>query len=209
LNTPNTQIEALTRSFFALAREIDLTFDSLRSRYSEEVRCGKGCDDCCYAAFSVSYVEAWVIKQELAKRMADDATLLLRLQKRAIDYDLGKQAKERDDQLSAKEGNSQMLLAQWRIRCPMLEDAQQCAIYEVRPLTCRIYGLPLSIEGKGHVCGFSGFKKGRDYPTIKMENIHAYLLDLSSQLARLTAMPAGRANRRYFLSEIISSLLAE
>jgi hypothetical protein len=69
--------------------------------------------------------------------------------------------------------------------------------------------LPLSIEGRGHFCGFSGFETGGNYPTIKMENIHTYLLELSRQLAGASGAAPEEGNRRFFLHEIISVLAAE
>ena len=40
--------------------------------------------------------------------------------------------------------------------------------------------------------GFSGFVKGKEYPTIKMDNIHSYLLELSSSLAEARGLGAER-----------------
>ena len=108
--------------------------------------------------------------------------------------------------LNDTQQTSREVFAKWRIRCPMLEDEKSCAIYDSRPVTCRIYGLPLSIEGRGHVCGFSGFEKGKDYPTVKMENINGYLRQLSTSLAAELKLPAERAGQRYFLFEILSGL---
>jgi Fe-S-cluster containining protein len=52
-------------------------------------------------------------------------------------------------------------MAEERVRCPMLNDSDQCDIYEFRPITCRLYGIPTAIGGKGHTCGLSGFAKGK------------------------------------------------
>ena len=208
MNPDNRQIAAVADRFALLVKEVDKTFISLQAQYREEVRCQAGCDDCCYAVFTVSLMEAWSIRRELAIRTASDPGLLARLQKRAAAYQRERGLQEEAGPRSRGDADPQIQLAQWRIRCPMLEDSRQCAIYEKRPLTCRIYGLPLSIEGKGHVCGFSGFEKGGGYPTVKMENLHLYLLELSQELAKASGGTAAEGGQRVFLHEIISALAA-
>jgi hypothetical protein len=56
------------------------------------------------------------------------------------------------------------------------------------PITCRLYGIPTAIGGKGHTCGLSGFTKGKSYPTVNLDAIHQafliFLLNLSSISAR-------------------------
>jgi len=203
------QVIDVASRFASLVLEVDTVFARLKEQYGQEVRCQPGCDDCCYAVFTVSSMEAWAIRQELSGEIVEDRALLARLQRRAAAYVKEMEEKQRVTPISAEAGDSRLLLAKWRIRCPMLEDSQQCAIYKARPLTCRIYGLPLSIEGRGHVCGISGFEKGGNYPTIKMENIHAYLLELSQRLARASGAALEEGNRRIFLHKIISALAAE
>ncbi len=67
-------------------------------------------------------------------------------------------------------------MAETRVRCPMLNDAQMCEIYEFRPLTCKLYGIPTAIGGKGYTCGLSGFEKGEKYPTASLDKIQNRLL---------------------------------
>ncbi len=72
-----------------------------------------------------------------------------------------------------------------RIRCPLLSDRGACILYEYRPITCRLYGIPTSIRGMGSTCGKSGFEKGRTYPTVNWDAIHERLFRLSVQLLGL------------------------
>jgi Fe-S-cluster containining protein len=65
----------------------------------------------------------------------------------------------------------------------MLNDAQMCEIYEFRPLTCKLYGIPTAIGGQGHTCGLSAFVKGEKYPTANLDKIQNRLLQLSAELA--------------------------
>jgi Fe-S-cluster containining protein len=75
-------------------------------------------------------------------------------------------------------------MAAQRVRCPALGEDDRCAIYEARPLTCRIYGVPTVIGGKAHTCGISGFEEGKSYPTVKLDAIYQRLYDISFELAQ-------------------------
>lgn len=200
-------LDDIERSFRSLLSEVDKAFAALRQRYGNEVRCQPGCDDCCHAVFSVSLVEASFIEQYLREHLlAGNPVLFERLAGRAIEF--RKQQKRLEKELPVA-GNGRAAseeFGRWRIRCPMLGDDRRCAIYELRPLTCRAYGLPLSIHGRGHVCGLSGFAKGQDYPTLKMDNINRYLLDLSKELAAARGGAPEMAAKREFLAEIILRL---
>ena len=70
-----------------------------------------------------------------------------------------------------------------RVRCPLLNDDNQCDLYDVRPITCRLYGIPTEIGGKAHTCGLSAFEEGKPYPTVKLDEIHKRLYEISFALA--------------------------
>jgi Fe-S-cluster containining protein len=87
--------------------------------------------------------------------------------------------------LQAHENDAQMqayTLARERIRCPLLDDNQDCILYLHRPITCRVYGIPTKIQGKAHVCGKTGFKSGEYYPAFDLDEIYRDLYNLSKEL---------------------------
>jgi len=71
-------------------------------------------------------------------------------------------------------------------------------------VTCRVYGLPSSIGGKGHVCGYSGFDTGKTYPAVKPDKIWEYLVALSAGVAKkITEIDSNNGRKRFFLHDII------
>ena len=56
-----------------------------------------------------------------------------------------------------------------------------CDLYEHRPITCRLYGIPTSIGGVGHTCGKSGFVEGKQYPTVNLDLIQKKLYDIAAE----------------------------
>jgi Fe-S-cluster containining protein len=150
---------------------VDQVFAGVTAQFSDEVKCGQGCDDCCRAVFDISLVEAVAlasIMPGLAKEVRESAL------KRAAE------ALAAWDEIEV--GNAADL-AKERIRCPLLGEDGLCVCYEARPVNCRTYGVPTVIGGAGHVCGFSGFESGSDYPTVNLEQLQTVLLALSVRLA--------------------------
>ena len=64
----------------------------------------------------------------------------------------------------------------------MLNSKNLCDLYEYRPITCRLYGIPTSIGGRGHTCGLSMFEEGKSYPTVNIDAIYVKLSELSTEL---------------------------
>jgi Fe-S-cluster containining protein len=77
-------------------------------------------------------------------------------------------------------------LGKQRIACPFLDNKKECVIYKRRPIICRIYGVPFRVRDgkkeKVYVCGFSGFLKGINYPTVKLDEIYHELYQLSKEV---------------------------
>lgn len=202
--------DSIESAFHSLLAEVDKTFATLKQGYAAEVRCAPGCDDCCHAVFSVSFAEACFIEGFLRRHLrSTNPVLFERVKMRAEDFNRERARQEKELPLIGNDVVASEKFGQWRIRCPMLDDDRRCAIYKIRPLTCRAYGLPLSINGRGHVCGLSGFARGRDYPTIKMDNIHRYLLDLSKKLVEIKELGPEMATKREFLAAVVLRLAGE
>ncbi|MBW1933338.1 MAG: YkgJ family cysteine cluster protein [Deltaproteobacteria bacterium] len=147
----------------------DRTVADIQKRYSQEVRCKKGCTDCCHAVFDVSLIEALYIRQQFDS--------LDRKQRRAA-LNIAKKALKSWNELVATKAD----LSLARIRCPLLTDNGECICYKTRPINCRTYGIPTMIGNKSHVCGLSGFEKGKTYPALNLEPLQRRLYELSAAL---------------------------
>jgi Fe-S-cluster containining protein len=168
-----------------IIREADQVFAAVRDKFSENVRCEKGCSDCCHALFDLTLVEALYLNHhfnaQFSGRAKNDVL------ERADDADRIVHRIKREAFKAVKDGkNAQDILAEMatvRVRCPLLNDDGACAMYEHRPVTCRIYGVPTAIGGSAHTCGKSGFEQGKPYPTVYLDRIQDKLYALSHELA--------------------------
>ncbi|MBU0515730.1 MAG: YkgJ family cysteine cluster protein [Proteobacteria bacterium] len=172
LNTPSGR--AAQGHLDSLAREADRLFSKIAAEHPEPVRCRPGCDDCCRAVFLVSAVEGFVI----ARAVRD----LPRQERRRVERQAAKAARKYEALLSGGRLTDEVFSRE-RIDCPLLVD-NACALYDLRPITCRVYGVPTSVAGKGRTCPRSGFVAGRNYPTISLDGFEARLRDISMGLVR-------------------------
>ncbi|RRD72414.1 MULTISPECIES: YkgJ family cysteine cluster protein [unclassified Desulfovibrio] len=170
----------------ALRTEVDSLFSRIRQDFPLNVACKEGCSDCCHALFDLSLIEAMYLNKTFEASFGhgpQHSTIL----ERASEADRRATRFKRNLFRSEKDGeNPDVLLeraAQARLRCPLLDESDRCLMYDARPITCRVYGVPTSIAGQGHVCGFSAFEAGKAYPTVHLDKVQQRLEALSRELA--------------------------
>jgi len=183
-------MEIILTPFFAqyesLAHAADRIFQQVREEQGDCVTCSVGCADCCHALFDLSLIEALYVNHHFNRMFHGSAKDgLLETANRADR--LAHKIKRRAHQALKKgmpETDVLTQLAEERVRCPLLDEDNRCRLYAFRPITCRLYGIPTSIQGAGHTCGRSGFQKGRAYPTVNLDAIHHRLLKISTALVK-------------------------
>lgn len=175
--------------FFALYEkqraEADALFEAVRSRYPDLVVCREGCSSCCHALFDLTLVEALYLSRAFRERF--DGAERFRLQDLAdsVDRRIAKVKRQVFKDSQAGKSSNEILteVAGILVRCPLLGDDNRCLMYDARPITCRLYGIPTAIGGKAHTCGMTGFKSGEAYPTVALDKVQARLVALSEELA--------------------------
>ncbi len=171
----------------ALVAETDALFAHIQSNFEDCVTCEQGCSDCCHALFDLSLVEAMYLNQAFTQSIPygkERSDTLMR----AADLDRIATRMKKDFYKASKEGKDATEImhtaARLRMPCPLLNSENSCILYDKRPITCRLYGVPLNINGQGHVCGKNTFSKGGKYPTVHMGAIQQRLDAFSEEIAR-------------------------
>ncbi|HAS87854.1 MAG TPA: hypothetical protein DCS48_00870 [Desulfovibrio sp.] len=179
------EFKEIFKKYEALVAEVDKTFDKISEQTEDGIKCAKGCSDCCHALFDLTLVEAIYLNRKFNETYsgmersvimqdADKADRLIhKIKRRAF--------KASQSGASTAEILKEVSLA--RVKCPCLKEDNTCALYDFRPLTCRIYGVPMNIGGQAHSCQKSGFTAGKAYPTINMDTLQSKLMQLSEELA--------------------------
>lgn len=172
-----------------LRNEVDAIFSRMADQFPQCVTCRPGCSDCCHALFDLSLVEAMYINRAFAENFSYGRERSQILEN-ASEQDRQLTRLKRDLFRAEKNGESpdkiMDMAASARMRCPLLDGQDRCRLYEARPITCRLYGVPLEIGSKSHVCGFSDFAKGQAYPTVKLARIQERLDAMSAEIASLS-----------------------
>ena len=174
------------KKYEQLVARSDEAFEKVRSAYAECVKCEEKCADCCYALFDLTLIEALYINTKFNEKKKGSAKAELLEKANQADRIVHKikQSAHRDLQAGKTEEEILAGLAQKRVRCPLLSEAELCDLYDDRPLTCRFYGLPTAIAGVGHTCVKSAFEKGQQYPTVNLDVVNSQLQQISMELIR-------------------------
>ena len=170
----------------AVVNMVDQVFDRVKKEFPKEVFCREKCSDCCYAIFDLTLIEALYLNHKFNEKFSgkEKADLIAIADK--TDRALAKM--KRDAYKKVKDGADQLeivgRMSQERVRCPLLGENDLCLMYEQRPITCRVYGIPTSTAGASHICGRTNFVQGKAYPTLNMDKIYTQLQLLSAELVK-------------------------
>ncbi|MCG8618492.1 MAG: YkgJ family cysteine cluster protein [Desulfobacterales bacterium] len=179
----------LTKHFVkyeAVVHLVDQVFDRVKSEFPKEVFCREKCSDCCYAIFDLTLIEALYINHKFNEKFSgiEKADLIAVADK--TDRALVKMKRNAFKEVKKGEEELQVVgrMSQERVRCPLLGKDDLCLLYDSRPITCRVYGIPTSTAGSSHICGRTNFVQGQPYPTMNMDKIYTQLQLLSAELIR-------------------------
>lgn len=175
--------EHITR-YLELVARTEALFRDVAQAHPEAVACRPGCDECCSVYFELSLIEAFMVSgmfQSTAGAAAKERVL-----QRAAEVEpcfeevrtlLGRAAHK----TGAKAGDLHEAASRVSIRCPLNED-RGCVLYDHRPITCRLYGVPQKIGERIVACPRSGFRLGGNYPTVNVNEIQNLLFQYSREL---------------------------
>lgn len=168
----------------AVVSMIDGIFQRVKKEFPKEVFCRKKCSDCCYALFDLTIIEAIYLNHKFNEKFSGEEKN--KIIDTAVKTDRAIVKLKRDAYREFEKNKNEVdILAKMgreRIRCPLLGPDNLCVLYESRPITCRIYGIPTSSSGMSHICGRTNFNEGEKYPTLNMDKVYSELQLLSAEL---------------------------
>jgi Fe-S-cluster containining protein len=141
-----------------LIQIVDAALADVTQRSGEWLVCRPGCSQCCIGVFSINQLDALRLKRGLAELERRNPERASRVQHRAKEsvarlapefpgdplsglLDEGKEAEQRFADFANDEP------------CPALDpETGNCELYEFRPMTCRVFGPPVSAEEGLGVC---------------------------------------------------------
>jgi Fe-S-cluster containining protein len=192
----------------SIVSRADEAFHQVKEAFPSCVRCEPHCADCCHAVFGLFLIEAAFLKRDFDQLDETERAAAL---KRGRDADQA--LVKLEETLRSFRDDPQMIsysLARARIRCPLLNDQNECILYPYRPITCRVYGVPTRVRGVSRVCGKARFKKGDKYPVFDLDDAHRELHQLSRELVeRADGKDPERATLLLSVSKVIKTPFEE
>lgn len=182
----NINLSPYFKKYEELSAKVDSVFERVCNEHSECVKCKIGCSDCCHALFDLTLIEAMYINHQFNNKFKGGEREQLIDRANLADRQVYKIKKKAYKALESGRDETEILndMAGERVRCMLLSEDEKCDLYEYRPITCRLYGIPTSIGGSAHTCGKSGFVKGEQYPTVNIDKIHEELYTISDELVK-------------------------
>jgi Fe-S-cluster containining protein len=170
----------------AIVSMIDQIFARVKKEFPKEVFCREKCSDCCYAIFDITIIEALYINHKFKEKFSGTEKFSIIDKASKTDRVLAKLKKNIQKDLNQGKNEVELLakLGKERVRCPLLGENDLCILYESRPITCRLYGIPTSSAGMSHICGRTNFKEGCQYPTVNTDKIYTQLQLISAEMIK-------------------------
>lgn len=176
------KIAPLFHSYELLVDKAEAAFHETTVSYGQCVTCHRHCSDCCHAIFGLFLIEAVYLQGHFA-RLSDPLQREVLHRCRQADEEL-EELKRRFEAEGPDSQHAMNALARERMRCPLLDENQDCALYRYRPITCRVYGIPTAVHGKVRACGKNLFEKGKSYPVFDLDGTYRDLHVLSTELLK-------------------------
>ncbi len=176
--------EPFFKRYESLAKAADDVFQNVKNQFPSCVSCQIACTACCYALFDVSLIEAIYINHRFLSSLAEKKRAAILEKANTADRQVHRIKRKAYKAFESGKSEDKVLedMAIEKVRCPVLNDQDECEIYAFRPITCRLYGIPTEIGGVGRTCGKSGFEKGKAYPSVHLDKIRRKLYDISADL---------------------------
>jgi Fe-S-cluster containining protein len=174
------------KKYEQLVAAADKAFERVSNAFEECVKCRPSCADCCFALFDLTLIEALYINHKFNEMFKGGGRSEVLEKANRADRRIHRLKRNAFKSLQEGKDEAEVLaeLSLERVRCPMLNEKDLCEMYDFRPITCRVYGIPFAIGDSGHTCGLSEFEPGNEYPTVNLSNITARLQEISAELLR-------------------------
>lgn len=136
-----------------LLREIDSWFARAMETHPEHISCQSGCSECCRSLFDITMLDAALLSEGFSRLDTATRTSVLQKVNERLEqlkgtwpeydypYTLNHRPEDEWQELMPEDDETP---------CVLLGNDDRCLVYEFRPMTCRLHGLPL-IDTSGEI----------------------------------------------------------
>ena len=143
----------IAEDYGRLLNRIDAWFTRCIDRQGSNISCAGGCSECCRSLFDITLLDAWYLRlgfdrlpeeqrqRVLAKARERVMNLAAIWPEYSAPYVLNHRPEREWEALMPDDDETP---------CVLLDESGRCLVYEYRPMSCRLHGLPL-IDPSGEV----------------------------------------------------------
>lgn len=138
-----------------LVQIVDAALAGAAARAGEWLACRIGCTQCCLGAFAINALDAARLRAGMATLRQTDPELAAEVELRARGWTEEHGAEFPGDLATGRLGDTEAERERFEefaneAACPALDPATgRCDVYAWRPMTCRVFGPPVRMEGEG------------------------------------------------------------
>lgn len=139
-------IDTILQNYRLLLNSVDSWFARAASAAGDAVRCGKGCSACCRGLFDITLLDALFLRQSYDKLSPSVQEVVLSRvlkQRDALQLAWPELSPPNIINFLTDEDLSRLMPEDDPTPCPLLGEDNLCLVYENRPMTCRLHGIPL------------------------------------------------------------------
>ncbi len=140
------KLDTILHDYAELLASVDRWFARSMEAAGDAVACTNGCSECCRGLFDITLLDACFLKQGFDRLPAE---VREQVRKKAM-MRIGELGKVRPDlnhpyilNLWPEEEWEMLMPDEDETPCPLLDDGGVCLVYDWRPMTCRLHGMPL------------------------------------------------------------------
>lgn len=144
-------MKSLLDQYGALLAEVDAWFQRCLERHPDLIACRNGCSECCRGLFDITLLDAFYLKRGFDRLPESQKTELVRTASRRLELLTGVNPAFVKPWLlngiSEDDWNA-LMPEEDETPCLLLSETGGCLVYDYRPMTCRLNGIPL-IDASG------------------------------------------------------------
>ncbi|MEA3464581.1 MAG: YkgJ family cysteine cluster protein [Thermodesulfobacteriota bacterium] len=141
----------IVNQYRQILQQADDWFDQCLHVQGQQMACRSGCSGCCRGLFDITLLDAYLLQQGFNTLIAEQQNGVLALVDKRVH-----QLQQQWPDFQAPYILNQLPHQQWQempeddlTPCPLLDDDGLCMVYQYRPLTCRLHGIPhIDIDGE-------------------------------------------------------------
>lgn len=146
-------MKTILQNYGNLLASVDRWFNRCTSLSGREIACAQGCSECCRGLFDITLLDARYLKSGFDRLDEGIQRFVLEKVKRRLTL-LRDEWPELDApyilNVRSEEDWEELMPDDDETPCPLLSETGECLVYDYRPMTCRLHGIP-NIDLSGEV----------------------------------------------------------